>query len=285
MPFHPFYHVIPPLFGYKAPSTAGLNADEPLLEVGGSPEESDITLLKEEDFFPKKLTLRAIFRPIPRGPSQTQVTLITQGEALKTGRLYNDPQTHVEPSTLIPHARYQDIQLLYQGIGSYQLGLENLALQGLETESFRIALEAENILYTKPFAVETRPVIFERVTQIGDGRVFTNPPGRFDVRVLRPYGGYYQPGLPAEQCQQVYYDLSEKEESTAVLLTLESPPNAVFVPSLPSEQVLSLGAALCAGYAQLTLLVDEQKRIYQSMSYQHPGNNTQLIDVVFIPQR
>lgn len=276
---NPFHHTIPPLMGYRAPSTAGINGDDPFLEIGT--DEGEVTFLKESLFFPKKIQLRATIEGIPLpSSSSTQVTLITQGETLQGCRLYQSD--HVEPEDLFLATAFQAIQLVYTGVGTYQEDQKNIAFQGLETENFRLVLPQENVIYRKPFAWERRAAVVERVTQLDYGHVFINPPGKMDMRVLRPYGGYFRPNFSAEKAQQVYYELGEKGNQTVALLKIDIPENAVLLPAPSPEERLSLSGALAAGYGKILLQSGREKRTYKSVSSHHPGDNPFFMDVSFV---
>ena len=159
-------------------------------------------------------------------------------------------------------------------------------------------IEDTTPLYVKPFCGEEAPYQVRTIT-LAAGNVLTSPPGVVNTRVLRGYGGYYHPGVPLEQIEQVYYALTSEYDKTRVRLytssTLEAqhtpPPQGgrdfnhtvMFSPLPRVEEYMSLTSALAAGHARLSLKTELGVTPYSSYSYEPVPGHPTFVTVCFRP--
>jgi hypothetical protein len=118
------------------------------------------------------------------------------------------------------------------------------------------------------------------LTTVVEGHVLASPPGVLNTKVLRGYGGYYQPGSLLCDVEQVYYALTSNYDQTRIRLYSSAALRAqhtpaprggkefggevLFSPIPQEEEYLSLTGALAAGYAHLSVATEWGKMTYAS---------------------
>ncbi len=248
--------------GYE-PGFVELNHEEGRLEIT---HPSSCVLLEDSQIVPEMLALRCVLHPIPFLNKAPKVQLISEGESLAEAFLYDDASVSQGDAK---NCQWSGVALEYVGVGQGIYQGEKFIFSG-KTFPFG-KMEERTPLYLKPFCVETQSYQV-RTTTLTAGHVLTSPPGVLNTRVLRGYGGYYQPGIPLEQIQQVYYALTSDYDQTRIRLytssalqTQHTPPprggrdfnqEVMFSPLPREEDYLSLTGALAAGYARFSVTTD-----------------------------
>ena len=259
-----------------------------MLEISG---EASCQLVEESQTVPETLSLRCRLRPLPQRYPGSKMQLISEGKALEESPLYADATIVQGYERLLHLSRWQGIAVVYEGAGQGKFQGNFFVFQGLEVPWGR--LEIGQPLYIKPFATEDQDYQL-RVTTVGEGEVLSTPPGMLNTKMLRGYGGYYQPGIPLEEMEQVYYSLTSDYEKTKVRLhssaTLRSqhtpPPHGgrdfnetvVFSPTLMPQEYLSLPACLAAGDASLDLVTPWATIPYRSYGCKSVGRDTLRVE-------
>jgi hypothetical protein len=274
--------------GYEAPSIT-LNEEEGILEIF---HPSEGHLLKESKIVPTILILRCQIYPIARPPSDISVQLITEEEALESAPLYDESAVAYGYDKETYASQWQGIALDYTGIGMSISDEESFSFQDNEFSFGKI--KVADPLYLKPFRIEVENHR-ERHRTLEDGAHLITPPNALNKRVLRGYGGYYKEGISFEHIQQIYYSLTSTHNVTHIRLTSTeqlqeegSPPptggeNHIFTPSLREEEYLSLGGALAAGYASISLEIQEKAIFFKSFRSAPLSGHPTLINVYFKP--
>lgn len=274
--------------GYETPSVT-LNEEEGVLEIF---HPSEGHLLKESQIIPEILILRCQIHPLARPPSDISVQVIAEEETLESGPLYDESIVAHGYDREIRASQWQGMALEYTGIGISISDGESLSFQD-NTLSFG-KIKVTSPLYLKPFRVEIENHQEHRRT-LEDGSHLITPPGTLNKQVLRGYGGYYKEGIPFEHIQQIYYSLTSTHNVTRIRLIStdqlqeeDSPPptggeNRIFTPSLREEEYLSLGGALAAGYASISLEIEEKIILFKSFRSAHLSGHPTFINVYFKP--
>jgi hypothetical protein len=273
------------------PGFVELNQEEGLLEITGP---ADCTLMEESKIHAETLILRCRLHPIPLLNKAITVRLISEGESLTEELLYNEDTVSPGYEGDVANSQWKGIALEYVGVGRGIHQEKEFVFHGNTLPTGQIA--DKNPLYIKPFQVETQSCTL-RTTTLATGHTLTSPPGVLNTRMLRGYGGYYQPGCPLADIGQVYYSLTSSYTQTRVRLHTTSdlqaqrtpPPHGgqefnhklVFNPHLREEEYLSLTGALAAGYARLSVLTEGSVVSYASYLCEPiPGHPT-FVEVYF----
>lgn len=237
--------------GYEPPSVE-LNQEEAVLEIF-HPAEG--VLRKVMPSAAGILILRCRLVPVALTNTAARVQLTSENETLTSVPLYEDASVVFGYEHEVSISRWQAIALEYAGTG--QEIREGTALPFQGTELSQGTLRLSSPLYFKPFRSEGENHAEQHATQASGERLIT-PPGVLNKQVLRPYGGYYKPGARLEDIQQVYYSLTSIQQRTGVRLHSSSNvnPSTMVLPSLRTEESLSLGGALAAGYATISITTD-----------------------------
>ena len=274
--------------GYETPSIA-LNEEEGVLEIF-HPDEGH--LVKESKIVPEVLILRCQVCPLARLPSDISVQLITEDEVLESAPLYDKGIVAYGYDKEIYASQWQGIALDYTGIGMGISDEETLSFQDNNFSLGKIKLGSP--LYLKPFRVEVESHKEHHLT-LEDGAHLITPPSALNKQVLRGYGGYYKEGISFEHIQQIYYSLTSAHNTTRIrLISTEqlqeegSPPpiggeNRIFAPSLREEEYLTLGGALTAGYASISLEIEEKTILFKSFRCAPLSGHPTFINVYFKP--
>lgn len=284
--------ILPPMplsEGYETPSIA-LNEEEGVLEIF---HPSEGHLLKESQIIPEILILRCQIYPITRPPSDINVQLIAEDETLESAPLYDKGAVAYGYDKEIYASQWQGMALEYTGIGMSISGEESLSFQHNEFSFGKIKVASP--LYLKPFRVEVESHK-EHHRTLEDGARLITPPNALNKQVLRGYGGYYKEGIPFEHIQQIYYSLTSTHNLTRIrLISTEqlqeegTPPptggdNRIFTPSLREEEYLSLGGALAAGFASISLEIEDKTILFKSFRSAPLSGHPTLINVYFKPK-
>lgn len=281
--------ILPPMplsEGYDPPSIS-LNEEEGVLEIF---HPSDGHLLKESQIIPEILILRCQIYPLVRQPSDISVQLIAEDEALESAPLYDKGIVAYGYDKEIYACQWQGIALEYTGIGIAVSQGESLSFQDNDLSFGKIKVTSP--LYLKPFRVEVESHKEHHLT-LENGSHLITPPSALNKQVLRGYGGYYKEGTSFEHIQQIYYSLTSTHNATRIrLISTEqlqeegSPPptggeNRIFTPSLREEEYLSLGGALAAGYASISLEIEEKTTLFKSFRCASLSGHPTFINVYF----
>ncbi|MBX9621071.1 MAG: hypothetical protein K2X28_03430 [Alphaproteobacteria bacterium] len=283
--------ILPPMplsEGYETPSIA-LNEEEGVLEIF---HPSEGQLLKESQIIPEVLILRCQIYPIARPPSDISVQITSENEVLESALLYDESIVAYGYDREIRTSQWQGIALEYTGIGMSISDGESLSFQ--EDDLFFGKIKMSSPLYLKPFRIEVENYKEHHLT-LEDGAHLITPPSALNKQVLRGYGGYYKKGIPFEHIQQIYYSLTSTHNLTRIRLTSTeqlqeegSPPpiggeNRIFTPSLREEEYLSLSGALAAGYAYISLGIEEKTILFKSFRSAPLSGHPTFINVYFKP--
>jgi hypothetical protein len=283
--------ILPPMplsEGYETPSIV-LNEEEGVLEIF---HPSEGHLLKESKIVPEILILRCQMCPLARQPSDISVQLTAEDEALESAPLYDKNVVAYGYDKEIFASQWQGIALEYTGIGMSISDEESLSFQDNEFSFGKIKVASP--LYLKPFRVEVENHKEHHLT-LESGAHLITPPSVLNRQVLRGYGGYYKEGVSFEHIQQIYYSLTSTHKVTRIRLTSTeqlqeegSPPptggeNRIFTPSLREEECLSLGGTLAAGYASISLEIEEKTILFKSFRSAPLNGHPTFINVYFKP--
>jgi hypothetical protein len=283
--------ILPPMSlseGYETPSIT-LNEEEGVLEIF---HPSEGHLRKESQIIPEILILRCQMCPLAREASDISVQLIAEDEALESAPLYDKSIVAYGHDKEIYASQWQGIALEYTGIGIAISEGESLSFQDNEFSFGKIKVTSP--LYLKPFRVEVENHKERHLTLEGGAHLIT-PPSALNKQVLRGYGGYYKEGISFEHIQQIYYSLTSTHNVTRIRLTSTeqlqeegSPPptggqNLIFTPSLREEEYLSLGGALAAGYACISMEIEEKTILFKSFRCAPLNGHPTFINVYFKP--
>lgn len=283
--------ILPPMplsEGYETPSIT-LNEEEGVLEIF---HPSEGHLLKESQIIPEILILRCQMYPLTRPPSDVSVQLIAEDETLESASLYDGSIVAYGYDREICASQWQGIALEYTGIGIATSEGESLSFQDNDLSFGKI--KATSPLYLKPFRVEVENHK-EHHRTLEDGSHLITPPHALNKQVLRGYGGYYKEGVSFEHIQQIYYSLTSSHNATRIRLSSTeqlqeegTPPptggeNRIFTPSLREEEYLSLGGALAAGYACISMEIEEKTILFKSFRCAHVSGHPTFINVYFKP--
>jgi len=275
--------ILPPMplsKGYETPSV-DLNEEEGILEIF-HPDEGH--LVKESKITPESLILRCQVRPLARGPSDIHVQLTAEEEALESALLYDKGSVVYGYDKEISASQWQGIALDYMGIGTAISEGEGLSFQDKDFPFGKIKVTSP--LYVKPFRTEGENHAEHHYT-LADGTSVIAPPGLQNKKVLRPYGGYYQKGVPLEAIQQIYYSLTSIHHQTRIRLMssehlqAEESKNFIIMPPLREEEHLSLSASLMAGYAHISLEIGEKTLLFRSFHCVPLSGHPTFINVHF----
>lgn len=278
--------------GYE-PGFVELNHDEGILDIT---HPSSCVLLEESQIVANTLTLRCSLRPVPLLDKTSKVQLIAEGEPLQAALVYDEGKVVEGYEGEVKNSQWRGIAIEYAGMGQGIYQGEKFVFSG-KTLPFGI-IEDQTPLYLKPFCVETQSYQV-RSTTLAEGKVLASPPGVLNTRVLRGYGGYYQPGVPLEDIQQIYYALTSDYDQTrirlyrsSVLQAQHTPPprggrefnhEIMFSPLPREEEYLSLVGALAAGYARLLLKTEHGVIQYSSYSCASVPGYPTFVTVDFKP--
>ncbi|MDI9635447.1 hypothetical protein QPK87_21175 [Kamptonema cortianum] len=283
--------ILPPMplsEGYETPSIS-LNEEEGVLEIF---HPSEGHLLKESQIIPEILILRCQIYPIMRPPSDINVQLISENEALESAPLYDENVVAYGYDREIRASQWQGMALEYTGIGTSISDGESLSFQDNDFSFGKIKVTSP--LYLKPFRVEVESHKEHHLT-LEDGAHLITPPAVLNKQVLHGYGGYYKEGISFEHIQQIYYSLTSTHNATRIrLISTEQlqeegvpPPTGgesrIFSPSLREEEYLSLGGALTAGYALISLEIEEKTIPFKSFRCAPLNGHPTFINVYFKP--
>ena len=231
--------------------------------------------------------------PLARPPSDVNVQLTSENEALESAALYDETIVAYGYDREIRASQWQGMALEYTGIGTSISDGESLSFQDNNFSLGKIKVTSP--LYLKPFRVEVESHK-EHHRTLEDGSHLITPPAVLNKQVLRGYGGYYKEGIPFEHIQQIYYSLTSTHNATRIrLISTEqlqeegSPPptggeNRIFTPSLREEEYLSLGGALAAGYASVSLEIEEKIILFKSFRCAPVSGHPTFINVYFKPK-
>jgi|GEM_PF-6851517 len=278
--------------GYE-PGFVELNYEEGILDIT---HPSSCVLLEESQIVPNVLTLRCSLHPVPLLDKTSKVQLISEGESLQAALVYDEEKVVKGYEEEVKNSQWRGIALEYAGMGHGVYQGEKVVFSG-KTLPFG-TIEEKRPLYLKPFSVETQSYQV-RATTLVEGKVLASPPGVLNTRVLRGYGGHYQPGVPLEDIQQVYYTLTSEYDQTrirlyssSVLQAQHTPPprggrefnhEIMFSPLPREEEYLSLAGALAAGYARLLLKTEYGVIQYSSYSCSPVPGYPAFVTVDFKP--
>lgn len=283
--------ILPPMplsEGYETPSIA-LNEEEGVLEIF---HPSEGNLLKESNIIPEILILRCQIYPVARPPSDISVQLMAENEVLESVLLYDENIVAYGYGREVRASQWQGIALEYTGIGTSISDGESLSFQDNSLSFGKIKVTSP--LYLKPFRVEVESHKEHHLT-LEDGAHLITPPSALNKQVLRGYGGYYKEGISFEHIQQIYYSLTSTHNTTRIrLISTEqlqeegTPPpiggeNRIFTPFLREEEYLSLGGALAAGYASISLEIEEKTTLFKSFHCSPLIGQPTFINVYFKP--
>ncbi|MBI2707873.1 MAG: hypothetical protein HYX35_06160 [Proteobacteria bacterium] len=275
--------------GYE-PGFVELNHEEGHLEIT---HPSLCVLLEGSQIVPETLALRCVLHPVSLLNKTSKVQSIFEGEALAETFLYDESSVSQGDAR---NSQWSGIAVEYVGVGQGIYQGEKFVFSG-KTLPFG-TMEEQAPLYLKPFCVETQSYQV-RTTTLAGGQTLTSPPGVLNTRVLRGYGGCYQPGIPLEQIQQVYYALTSDYDKTRIRLYTSSalqaqhtpPPHGgrdfnqevMFSPLPREEEYLSLSGALAAGYARFSLKTDYGVVQYSSYLCESVPGHPTFVSVSFRP--
>lgn len=278
--------------GYE-PAFVELNHEEGILDITHS---SQCVLLEDSKIVPEILSLRCVVHPMPLLNKTSKVQLVAEGDPLKEALLYDEEVVSHGYEEEIKNSQWSGIAVEYTGSGQGIYQGEKFVFSGKTLPFGKI--EETRPLYLKPFCVETQSYQV-RTTTLSAGQVLTSPPGVLNTRVLRGYGGYYQPGISLEQIQQVYYALTSDYDRTRIRLYTSSelqaqhtpPPRGgrqfnneiMFTPLPREEEYMSLSGALAAGYARLSLKTEIGVVSYSSYSCEPVPDCPTFVTVCFRP--
>ncbi|MBY0273177.1 MAG: hypothetical protein K2X02_07250 [Alphaproteobacteria bacterium] len=283
--------ILPPMSlsdGYETPSIA-LNEEEGVLEIF---HPSEGHLLKESQIIPEILILRCQIYPMVRPPSDISVQLTAENEVLESSLLYDESIVAYGYDREIRSSQWQGMALEYTGIGTSISDGESLSFQDNNFSLGKIKVTSP--LYLKPFRIEVESHKEHHLT-LEDGSHLITPPSALNKQVLRGYGGYYKEGISLEHIQQIYYSLTSTHNLTRIrLISTEQlqeegtlPPtggeNRILTPSLREEEYLSLGGALAAGYACISLEIEEKTILFKSFRCAPVSGHPTFINVYFKP--
>lgn len=283
--------ILPPMplsEGYETPSVS-LNEEEGVLEIF---HPSEGHLLKESQIIPEILVLRCQIYPLVRPPSDINVQLIAEDETLESALLYDENIVAYGYDREVRASQWQGMALEYTGIGIAISGEESLSFQDNEFSIGKIKVTSP--LYLKPFRVEVESHK-EHHRTLEDGSHLITPPGALNKQILRGYGGYYKDEISFKHIQQIYYSLTSTHNATRIRLVSTdqlqeegTPPptggeNRIFTPSLREEEYLSLGGALSAGYASISLEIEEKTILFKSFRSAPLSGHPTFINVYFKP--
>ncbi|MBX9785898.1 MAG: hypothetical protein K2Y08_01030 [Alphaproteobacteria bacterium] len=280
--------IMPLSEGYETPSIT-LNEEEGVLEIF---HPSEGHLLKESQIIPEILILRCQIYPMARPPSDISVQLIAENEVLESAPLYDESIVTYGYDREIRASQWQGMALEYTGIGTSISDGESLSFQDNNFSFGKIKVTSP--LYLKPFRVEVESHKEHHLT-LEDGAHLITPPGALNKQVLRGYGAYYKEGISSEHIQQIYYSLTSSHNATRIRLISteqlqeeDSPPptggeNRIFTPPLREEEYLSLGGALAAGYASISLEIEEKTTLFKSFRCAPVSGHPTFINVYFKP--
>lgn len=278
--------------GYE-PGFVPLNQEEGILDIN---HPSSLTWVEESHIIPEILSLRCTLRPIPLANKLPKIRLIAENEALEEVLLYEEDTVLSGYNREIKSSQWQGIALEYVGVGHGTQQNQTFTFSGKTLPSGQI--ESGNPLYLKPFAVETQPFQM-RTTTVGHGHILSSPPGVIDTKVLRGYGGYYQPGTLLAEVEQVYYALTSNYDKTRIrlyssaLLQAQHTPaprggrefnqDVLFSPTPREEEYLSLKGAIAAGYARFSIKTDWGQIRYSSYLCEPVPGHPNFVMVSFRP--
>jgi hypothetical protein len=278
--------ILPPMplsKGYETPSV-DLNEEEGILEIF-HPDEGH--LVKESKITPESLILRCQVRPLARQPSDIHVQLTAEEEVLESALLYDKGSVVYGYDKEISASQWQGIALDYIEIGTAISEGESFSFQGGNFQLGKINVTSP--LYVKPFRIEEENHTEHHLT-LTDGTSLIIPPGLQNKKVLRPYGGYYQKGVPLEAIQQIYYSLTSIHHQTRIRLMssehlqAEESKGFIIMPPLREEEHLSLSAALVAGCAQISLEMGDKTLLFTSFHCAPLSDHPTFINVHFKPK-
>lgn len=280
--------------GYE-PGGIGLNHEEGILEIHAP---SSCQLEDETDSIPETLILRCALRPVALLHKDMAVQFISENVPLDRALLY-------ERDTVVPgygrevlSSQWAGIIVDYGGKGQAVIQKKSFDFSGTTLPIGELSLKTP--LYLKPFCTEAS--FWQcRATTIRPGQVLSSPPGVLNARLLRPYGGYYRPGIPLTEIEQVYYTLTSEYEKTKVRLYSSTllktqhiaPPlggrehmlTVLFSPPPQEEEYLSLPAALAAGYARFSVHTEFGNLSYESSFCESVRDHPSFVSVHFKPLR
>jgi hypothetical protein len=278
--------------GYE-PGFVPLNQEQRLLDIT---HPSICTLLEESKIVPETLILRCALHPIPIANKLPKVRLIAENEPLEETFLYEEETVLPGYNREVKSSQWQGIALEYVGIGQGTHQNQTFTFSGKTLPSGQI--ESANPLYLKPFAIENQSFQMRTIT-VGHGHILSSPPGVIDTKILRGYGGYYQPGTLLADVEQVYYALTSNYDKTRIrlyssaLLQAQHTPaprggrefnqDVMFSPAPREEEYLSLKGAIAAGYARLSVKMDWGQIPYSSYLCEPVPGHPNLVTVSFRP--
>ncbi len=285
-------HPSSPDTGYE-PGFVDLNLEEGSLDIT---HPSSCILMEDSKTVPETLSLRCVLRPLPLVNKTSTVQLISEGEVLEKALLYEEETVIQGYERDIKNSQWKGIAVEYAGVGQGMHHGEKFFFSGKSMPAGQI--EDTNPLYVKLFCGEGASYQV-RITTLAAGNVLTSPPGVVNTRVLRGYGGYYHPGVPLEQIEQVYYALTSEYDKTRIRLytssTLEvqhTPPphggrdfnhTVMFSPLPRVEEYMSLTSALSAGHARLSLKTELGVTPYTSYFCEPVPGHPTFVTVCFRP--
>ncbi len=276
--------------GYE-PGFVSLNQDEGVLEIS---HPAACQLQEDSKIVADTLILRCTIRPLPCHHRETKVHLISENIPLESTFLYDVNTVVPGFERHIENSQWQAIVVDYAGLGEGSCQNKPFTFYGKTLPLGH--LEVKKPLYLKPFCTEVSPFQL-RVTTMGQGQVLTSPPGLLNTRILRGYGGYYHPGVPLAEIEQIYYSLTPDYDRTKVRLYPTSflkskgisPPlggwdfsqNVCFSPTPREEESLSFAGAIAAGYAHLSVHTEYGILLYNSFLCEPLPGHPKFINIHF----
>jgi hypothetical protein len=278
--------------GYE-PGFVELNHEEGILDIT---HPSSCVLLEESQIVANTLTLRCSLHPVPLLDKTSKVQLIAEGEPLQAALVYDEEKVVEGYEGEVKNSQWGGVAIEYAGMGYGVYQGEKFLFSG-NTLPFG-TIEDQTPFYLKPFCVETQSYQV-RSTTLVEGKVLSSPPGVLNTRVLRGYGGYYQPGVPLEDIQQIYYALTSDYDQTrirlyrsSVLQAQHTPPprggrefnhEIMFSPFPREEEYLSLAGALAAGYARFSITTEFGSVLYSSYGWDSVASHPPFVSISFRP--
>ncbi len=253
---------------------------------------SEGSCIEETKISPQQIILRCELKPLPLTFPSPEAQLILEGEALHKCALYAKPSIAYGYSREWEYSMWAAISLHYLGKGQGTYQNDTFDFEGTTLPMGSLILRTP--LFTKTFITQHQN-LSERHTTLASGQLLTSPPDVFNTRIFKGYGGYYKPGIPLEEIQQIYFSFGCTQSETKIKLydssflerNLTPPPQGgkeiTFYPPLQDESIMSLSGALIGGYAIIEFQTESISIRLRSYTYKAISGSTTDIDIFFKP--
>ena len=288
--------------GHREPVSFG-RWDQPVMDTSKRRGRKSLEM-QEMLTWPAEICLRAIWQPVKLDRNQVSAQSVLPDLSHEVCKFYAIQAA--EQPELARYSANKSVELTYQGTGKYKRANKSEVIRGHEFDNFVLKFNSENeVIYTKQFLWQQSGTLTLRRHPLGYGDWFVTPPKRTDLADINlvgllGYGGYAKSGTPINEIEQVYARIGHVESRTSVELHSQSnllrkkiqPPNGGvigewifrYMDLLKTEDLLSLAGVLEAGYVQISLVDNEDSKLYCSTSYQQFDAATNMVDIIFTPK-